>query len=230
MEHAAAVVRTRTTAWRRRPPVGRRRKPYPRRNTLSADISAKAFETIAIQSGHSPDPTTLSRGGPVYRTSSYAFRSTEHAANLFALKEFGNIYSRLGNPTNEVLETRVTEIEGGAASVAVASGTAAIFNTVITIARAGDEIVSASNLYGGTANLFRHTLKRFGIEDHTAVMPPEPEELIVLRDEEGREVAYRDTPAIREQSHGAVALDLHIIRRRFEQNIDGDSNRKRHGG
>lgn len=122
-----------------------------------------SFETIAVQSGHSPDPATLSRGVPVYRTSSFQFKSVEHAANLFALKEFGNIYSRLGNPTCEVLETRVTELEGGAASVAVASGTAAIFNTVITIAKAGDEIVSASNLYGGTYTMFEAILPDLGI-------------------------------------------------------------------
>ena len=96
--------------------------------------------TAAVHGGQSPDPTTLSRAVPVYRTSSFVFKSAEHAANLFALKEFGNIYSRLGNPTNEVLENRITALEGGAASVAVASGTAAIFNTVITIAKAGDEI------------------------------------------------------------------------------------------
>ncbi len=121
------------------------------------------FETISVQAGHSPDPTTLSRGVPVYRTSSFTFKSAEHAANLFALKEFGNIYSRLGNPTNDVLEARVTQLEGGAASVAVASGTAAIFNTIVTIARVGDEIVSASNLYGGTYTLFDAILPDLGI-------------------------------------------------------------------
>ncbi len=123
----------------------------------------QSFETIAVQSGHSPDPTTQSRGVPIYRTSSFTFKSAEHAARLFALKEFGNIYSRLGNPTNDVLETRVTELEGGAASVSLASGTAAIFNTVITIAKAGDEIVSASNLYGGTYTMFDAILPDFGI-------------------------------------------------------------------
>lgn len=133
-----------------------------------------SFETIAVQAGHSPDPTTLSRGVPVYRTSSFTFKSAEHAANLFGLKEFGNIYSRLGNPTNAVLEERVTQLEGGAASVAVASGTAAIFNTVITIARAGDEIVSASNLYGGTYTMFDAILPDLGITTKFAdVLRPE---------------------------------------------------------
>ncbi len=126
--------------------------------------SAKhSFETIAVQAGHAPDPTTQSRGVPIYRTSSFTFKSTEHAARLFALKEFGNIYSRLGNPTNDVLETRVTELEGGAASVSFASGTAAIFNAIITIAKCGDEIVSASNLYGGTYTMFDAILPDFGI-------------------------------------------------------------------
>ena len=128
-----------------------------------AENRKHSFETIAVQAGHSPDPTTLSRGVPVYRTSSFVFKSAEHAANLFGLKEFGNIYSRLGNPTNEILENRVSQLEGGAASVAVASGTAAIFNTVITIAKAGDEIVSASNLYGGTYTMFDAILPDLGI-------------------------------------------------------------------
>ncbi|MFA6504550.1 MAG: O-acetylhomoserine aminocarboxypropyltransferase/cysteine synthase family protein [Treponemataceae bacterium] len=121
------------------------------------------FDTSAVHGGQSPDPTTLSRAVPVYRTSSFVFKSAEHAANLFALKEFGNIYSRLGNPTNEILENRVTALEGGAASVSVASGTAAIFNTVITIAKAGDEIVSATNLYGGTYTMFDAILPDLGI-------------------------------------------------------------------
>ncbi|MBE0604010.1 MAG: O-acetylhomoserine aminocarboxypropyltransferase/cysteine synthase, partial [Deltaproteobacteria bacterium] len=101
--------------------------------------NSRHIETQAVQGGHSPDPTTLSRGVPVYRTSSFVFKSAKHAADLFGLKEFGNIYSRLGNPTNEILENRITALEGGAASVSVASGTAAIFNTIVTIARAGDE-------------------------------------------------------------------------------------------
>ncbi|HRY55512.1 MAG TPA: O-acetylhomoserine aminocarboxypropyltransferase/cysteine synthase [Spirochaetia bacterium] len=124
----------------------------------------RAFDTAAVQAGHSPDSATLSRGVPIYRTSSFAFKSTAHAAALFSLEEEGNIYSRLGNPTNEVLEARVSELEGGAASVAFASGTAAIFAAVSTIARAGDEIVSASNLYGGTYTMFDAILPDLGIE------------------------------------------------------------------
>jgi len=122
-----------------------------------------AFGTDAIHFGYSPEPTTLSRAVPLYRTSSFVFRNAEHAANLFSLKEAGNIYSRLGNPTNDVLEARVSQLEGGAASVSVASGTAAVFNTVITIAKAGDEIVSAPNLYGGTYTMFDAILPDLGI-------------------------------------------------------------------
>jgi O-acetylhomoserine (thiol)-lyase len=134
-----------------------------REEASMAEKRTPSIETIAVQAGHSPDPATLSRGVPVYRTSSFTFKSAEHAANLFALKESGNIYSRIGNPTNEILEARVSLLEGGAASVAVASGTAAVFNTVITIAKAGDEIVSASNLYGGTYTMFDAILPDFGI-------------------------------------------------------------------
>jgi O-acetylhomoserine (thiol)-lyase len=123
----------------------------------------RKFDTAAVHGGQVPDPVTLSRAAPIYRTSSFVFKSAEHAANLFGLKEFGNIYTRLGNPTHGVLEERISALEGGAASVATASGTAAIFNTVITIAKVGDEIVSASNLYGGTYTQFDAILPDFGI-------------------------------------------------------------------
>ena len=128
-------------------------------------MSAKShrFETLALHAGQAPD-ATLSRGVPVYRTTSYLFKNTEHAANLFALKELGNIYTRLMNPTIDILEQRVTQLEGGAASVALASGTAAIFYAVITLAQAGDEIVSANNLYGGTYTQFDAILPQLGIK------------------------------------------------------------------
>ena len=122
-----------------------------------------AFETNLIHAGQSPDPIQLSRGVAIHRTTSFVFKSTEHAANLFGLKELGNIYTRLGNPTTAILEDRITALEGGAASVAVASGTSAIFYTVITIAKQGDHIVSASNLYGGTYTQFDAILPDFGI-------------------------------------------------------------------
>ena len=121
------------------------------------------IETQALHAGQEPDPTTLSRGVPIHRTSSYVFKNTEHAANLFALKELGNIYTRLMNPTTDVLEQRVAALEGGAAAVAVASGTSAVFYAVITLAEAGDEIVSASNLYGGTYTQFDAILPKLGI-------------------------------------------------------------------
>ncbi|NLG18301.1 MAG: O-acetylhomoserine aminocarboxypropyltransferase/cysteine synthase [Fibrobacter sp.] len=121
------------------------------------------FETLTVHEGQAVDPTQ-SRGVPVYRTSSYLFKSTEHAASLFALKEPGNIYSRIMNPTNDILEQRVSRLEGGAASVALASGTSAIFYSIITLASAGDEIVSASNLYGGTYSMFDAILQQFGIK------------------------------------------------------------------
>jgi O-acetylhomoserine (thiol)-lyase len=122
-----------------------------------------AFETLALHGGQQVDPTTTSRGVPVYRTSSFVFPSTERAANLFALKELGNIYSRLGNPTHDVLEQRVSLLEGGAASVALASGTTAIFYSIINLASAGDEIVSANNLYGGSYTMFDAILPQLGI-------------------------------------------------------------------
>jgi len=128
-------------------------------------MSAKPYriETLALHAGQTPD-ATLARGIPVYRTTSYVFKNTEHAANLFALKELGNIYTRLMNPTTDILEQRVAQLEGGAASVALASGTAAIFYAVITLAQAGDEIVSANNLYGGTYTQFDTILPQLGIK------------------------------------------------------------------
>jgi len=120
------------------------------------------FETLALHAGQTVD-ATLSRGVPIYRTTSYLFKNTQHGANLFALKELGNIYTRLGNPTQDVLEQRITQLEGGAASVALASGTSAIFYSIITLAEAGDEIVSANNLYGGTYTQFDAILPKLGI-------------------------------------------------------------------
>ncbi|MFO1490404.1 MAG: O-acetylhomoserine aminocarboxypropyltransferase/cysteine synthase family protein [Kiritimatiellia bacterium] len=121
------------------------------------------FETICLHGGHSPDAQTLSRAVPVYRTASYVFKNSEHAANLFALKELGNIYTRLMNPTTDVLEQRVAALEGGMAALALSSGTSAIFYTIINICQAGDEIISASSLYGGTYTQFNDILPKFGI-------------------------------------------------------------------
>jgi len=121
------------------------------------------LETIAVHAGHKVDQDTLSRAVPLYRTSAYLFKSTEHAANLFALKELGNIYTRLGNPTQDVLEQRMTQLEGGAASVALSSGTSAVFYAIINICQHGDEVVSANNLYGGTFSQFDAILPQMGI-------------------------------------------------------------------
>jgi len=121
------------------------------------------IETKCLHAGQSPDPTTNSRAVPVYRTTAYLFDDTEHAANLFALKELGNIYTRIMNPTQDVLEQRVAALEGGAAALALASGTSGIFYTVINIAQQGDNIVSANNLYGGTYTQFNDILPSLGI-------------------------------------------------------------------
>jgi len=120
-------------------------------------------ETVALHAGYSPDPTTGSRAVPIYQTTSYRFRDADHAARLFALKEFGNIYTRIMNPTNDVLEQRISALEGGVAALAVASGQAAETVALLTILRSGDELVSTSSLYGGTYNLFKVTLPRLGI-------------------------------------------------------------------
>ena len=122
------------------------------------------FETLCLHAGQRPDTDTTARGVPVHRTSSYVFKSTEHAANLFALKELGNIYTRIMNPTQDVLEQRVTALEGGAAALALASGTSAVYYAIINICSAGDEIISANNLYGGTYTMFDAILPQFGIQ------------------------------------------------------------------
>lgn len=122
------------------------------------------FTTRQLHAGQAPDPTTGSRAVPIYQTTSYQFRDTEHAANLFALQELGNIYTRIMNPTTDVLEQRVASLEGGAAALAAASGHAAQIMAILTMCGAGDHIVSSSRLYGGTYNQFNYTLPRLGIE------------------------------------------------------------------
>lgn len=122
------------------------------------------FETLALHAGQNVDQETRSRAVPIYRTAAYTFKNTEHAANLFALKELGNIYTRIGNPTQNVLEQRMAQLEGGAAALALASGTSAIFYTIINICDHGDEVVSANNLYGGTYTQFDSILAQLGIK------------------------------------------------------------------
>lgn len=128
-----------------------------------SEKSSYRIGTKALHAGQEPDPTTGSRAVPIYQTSSYSFDSSEHAARLFALEEPGNIYTRLMNPTTDVLEKRLADMDGGVGVLVVASGTAAIFMTVLNLARAGENIVSGTYLYGGTFNLFKHTLPRMGI-------------------------------------------------------------------
>jgi len=124
----------------------------------------QGIDTIALHGGQAPDPATGSRAVPIYQTTSYVFNSAEHAANLFGLKEFGNIYTRLMNPTTDVLEKRLAELHGGTGALAVASGMAAITLAVLNITQAGQNIVSTSFLYGGTYTLFHYTLRKLGIE------------------------------------------------------------------
>src|ERR1700722_10812049 len=121
------------------------------------------FATLAVHAGQSPDPATSARAVPIYQTTSYVFDDADHAGRLFALKEFGNIYTRIMNPTTDVFEKRVAALEGGVAGLATASGQAAETLTLTTLASAGDEIISTTSLYGGTYNLFHYTLPRLGI-------------------------------------------------------------------
>ena len=131
---------------------------------MSKIDSKLKVESLALHGGQEPDPTTGSRAVPIYQTTSYQFKSTEHAANLFGLKEFGNIYTRLMNPTTDILEKRMALLDGGVGGLAVASGQSAITIALLNIAQAGDDIVSADNLYGGTYNLFHYTFPRLGIK------------------------------------------------------------------
>jgi O-acetylhomoserine (thiol)-lyase len=125
--------------------------------------NAPHLATLAVHAGQAPDPATKARAVPIYQTTSYLFDDADHAARLFALQEFGNIYTRIMNPTTDVLEKRIAALEGGVAGLALASGQAAETLTILTLARAGDEIVSTTSLYGGTYNLFHYTLPRLGI-------------------------------------------------------------------
>lgn len=132
------------------------------------------FDTLALHAGQQPDPTTGARAVPIYQTTSYCFRDSEHAARLFALQEAGNIYSRIMNPTNDVLEKRMAALEGGVGALATASGQAAGTLALLNIAKAGDEIVSSESLYGGTYNLLHHTFRKLGIAVRF-VDPSDPE-------------------------------------------------------
>lgn len=130
----------------------------------ATDDAVRQLATLALHAGHEPDSATLSRAVPIYHTTSYVFKDADHAANLFALREFGNIYSRIMNPTVDVLEKRLAAIHGGTGALGFASGMAAITACVLNVCSAGDNLVTGDKLYGGTYTLFTHTLKRFGIE------------------------------------------------------------------
>jgi len=168
------------------------------------------FETNALHAGQAPDSATQSLGVPVYRTSSYQFKSAEHASNLFALKELGNIYTRLMNPTTDVLEKRLAALEGGVGALAVASGTAAIFYSVINVARAGDRIVSANDLYGGTFTQFNNILPDLGIKTDFAD-PTNPDNIKKAINDKTKAV-YTETignPALNVPDFKAIAEIAH---------------------
>lgn len=165
------------------------------------------FDTLAVHGGQEIDPTTNSRAVPIYQTTSYAFNDADHAAKLFALQEFGNIYTRLQNPTTDVLEKRIAALEGGVAALATASGQAAETLAIITLAGAGDEIISTTSLYGGTYNLFHHTLPKLGIKFH----------FLDGADYEGIEAAINErTKAIYTETVGNPKLDVINIERLAE--------------
>ncbi len=155
-------------------------------------------ETIALHGGQKPDPTTNSRAVPIYQTTSYVFNDTAHAARLFGLQEFGNIYTRMMNPTTDVFEQRVAQLEGGTGALALASGQAAETLALLNIARAGDEILSSASLYGGTYNLFHYTFPKMGI-DVKFVDPKDPESF--------RKAITKKTKAVFAESVGNPKLD-----------------------
>ncbi|MFJ7116044.1 bifunctional o-acetylhomoserine/o-acetylserine sulfhydrylase [Streptomyces albogriseolus] len=147
----------------------------PDEESAAGSAPAWSFETKQVHAGAEPDPTTGARATPIYQTTSFVFRDTQHAADLFALAEPGNIYTRIHNPTQDIFEQRIAALEGGVAAVALSSGQAAETLALLTVASAGDHIVSSTSLYGGTYNLFRHTLPKFGIEVSFVDDPDDPE-------------------------------------------------------
>jgi O-acetylhomoserine (thiol)-lyase len=157
------------------------------------------FDTVQLHGGQEPDPTTGACAVPIYQTASYQFKNSQHAADLFALKESGNIYTRIGNPTTDVFEKRIAALEGGVGALATASGSAAITYAVLNIAGTGDEIVAASTLYGGTYSLFQHTLPKYGIKT-TFVNPDDVENF--------RKAINENTKALYIESIGNPGINL----------------------
>ena len=170
----------------------------------------RRFETLCLHAGQEPDPSTTARGVAVHRTSSYVFKSTEHAANLFALKEPGNIYTRIMNPTQDVLEQRIAALEGGAAALALSSGTSAVYYSIINLCAAGDEIVSANNLYGGTYTMFDAILPQFDIHVNF-VDPRDPQnfEQAITEKTKGIFIETIGNPVLGFTDIGAVAEIAH---------------------
>ncbi len=173
--------------------------------------------TLALHAGQEPDTATNARAVPIYATTSYLFHNTEHAADLFALKEFGNIYSRLNNPTNDVLEKRLAALDGGIGALAFASGQAAITAALLTITRAGQNFISSTSLYGGTYTLFAQTMKKFGIEARF-FNPDHPERILQLADDNTRAVYLEsvgnpknDVPDFHKIAELAHGLGLPVI-------------------
>lgn len=165
------------------------------------------FNTLAIHGGQQPDPTTKARAVPIYQTTSYTFDDADHAARLFALQEFGNIYTRIMNPTTDVFEQRIAALEGGAAGLALSSGQAAETLTILTIASAGDELISTTSLYGGTYNLFHYTLPKLGITVR----------FVDAADYDGLRAAINEkTKAIYSETVGNPKLDITDIERLAE--------------
>jgi O-acetylhomoserine (thiol)-lyase len=152
---------------------------------------ARGFETIALHGGYTADPATNAVAVPIYQTTSYVFNSSEHAANLFALKETGNIYTRIMNPTQDVFEQRIAELEGGVGALALASGQAAITLSILNIAGSGDHVVSSTNLYGGTFNLLNSTLRKLGID--VTFVPPDDFEAIERSIQPNTKAVYVET-------------------------------------
>jgi O-acetylhomoserine (thiol)-lyase len=159
----------------------------------------QGFDTIAIHGGHSGDPATKARAVPIFQTTSYTFNDADHAERLFALQEFGNVYTRIMNPTSDVLEQRIAQLEGGVAALAVASGQAAVIYSLLNVARAGDHIVSSASLYGGTYSAFVHTFPKFGITV-TLVDPAKAENF--------RKAIQPNTKAIFAESIGNPKVDV----------------------
>lgn len=169
------------------------------------------FETLQVHAGQKPDPTTGSQAVPIYPTNSYVFESPQHAADLFGLRAFGNIYSRIMNPTNAVFEERIAALEGGVGALSVSSGHAAQLVALLNVAQAGDNIVASPNLYGGTVNQFRVTLKRLGIEVRFTGKDERPEEFAALIDGKTRAVYFETigNPALNIPDFEAIAAAAH---------------------